>query len=79
VSLPDRSASNSLSLRGASALAPALKKVAKAVSVVAALVYAYTVAGGVVYQSNAYPFVVAARGKNTPQRTPTLHGSDRGI
>ena len=60
VSLPDRSTGNSLSLRGASAYAPALKKVTEATRVVAAFVYTYTIASGVMYQSNAYPFIIAA-------------------
>jgi hypothetical protein len=49
-SLPDRSASNSLSLslRGASALAPTLQRFTEAVKVVAAFVYAYMIAGVVV-------------------------------
>jgi hypothetical protein len=60
VSLPDRSASNNLSLRGAMAVAPALKQVTEAIRVVAAFIYAYIIALVVVYQSNAYPFIIAA-------------------
>jgi hypothetical protein len=41
-------------------LAPALEKVIEAFSVVAVFAYAYTIAGGVIYQSNAYPFVIGA-------------------
>jgi hypothetical protein len=42
-------------------LAPALEKVTEAFKVVTAFVYAYTIAGSVVYQSNAYPFIIAAQ------------------
>jgi hypothetical protein len=42
-------------------LAPALKKVTEAFIVVAAFFYAYTIAGGIVYQSNTYPFIIAAQ------------------
>ena len=61
VLLPDRSASNSLSLIGTSALAQALLHVTVALNVVAAFVFAYTIAGVVVYQSNGLPFIIAAR------------------
>ena len=54
------STSNSLRLRGASGYAPALKKVTFATRVVAAFVCAYTIAFGVMYHSNAYPFIIAA-------------------
>jgi hypothetical protein len=72
VSLPNRSASNNLSLRVAfNGFAPALKKVTETSRVVAAFVYAYTIALGVVYQSNAYPFIIGAqvfRAKISPNR-----------
>jgi hypothetical protein len=42
------------------AMAPALKKVTEAIRVVAAFIYAYIIALVVVYQSNAYPFIIAA-------------------
>ena len=61
VSFPDLSTGNSLRLRGASGYAPALKKVTFATRVVAAFVCAYTIAFGVMYHSNAYPFIIAAR------------------
>ena len=60
VSLPDRSTGNSLRLRGASSCAPAFKMVTFANRVVATFVYAYTIASVVMYQSNAYPFIIAA-------------------
>ena len=56
----DRSASSS-SLRGASGRAPALKKVALAGNIVAAFLYAYTLAGLVFDQSNAQPFIIATQ------------------
>ena len=77
--MPDRSASNSLGLRGASAVAPALEKVTIELIVVAAFVYAYTIAGVVMYEKNAYPLHncrSSASRRHVPQRTPTLHGSD---
>jgi len=43
------------------AVAPGLKKVTKAIRVVAAFVYANIIALVIVYQSNAYPFIIAAQ------------------